>query len=64
MNDNRNKEEQPLVISLSSSVLIDKQITIKESDSTEEITRTLDRASPDLIGRIAEAIGRIWTNYQ
>lgn len=64
MNDNLGREEQHLVASLSSSALADRQVTISEGDSTEQITRTLDRASPDLIGRITEAIGRVWANYQ
>jgi hypothetical protein len=64
LNGNLDREEQHLVASLSSSTLADRQVTISEGDSTEQITRTLDRASPDLIGRITEAIGRVWTNYQ
>ena len=52
LNDNLGREEQHLVASLSSSALADRQVTISEGDSTEQITRTLDRASPDLIGRI------------
>ena len=62
MNNNRDREEQSLRKSSDSFTLVNNQITIKESDSTEQITRTLDYASPDLIGRITEAIGRIWTN--
>ena len=50
------------VVSSRGSALTDRQVTISESDSTEKITLTLDRASPDLIGRIIEAIGRIWTD--
>ena len=64
LKDNRNTEEQLLVKFLNSSVLINERVTIFESDSIEQITRTLDRASPDLIGRITEAIGRVWANYQ
>ena len=59
---NSERDGDSSVVSSRGSVLTDRQVTINESDSTEKITLTLDRASPDLIGRILEAIGRIWTD--